>query len=140
MFKFVFAGAAIALALLIAGVAKSHGESAIPPPLPAEAISEPISGSTVAPAESHQPPAHEPFTPYSPGPSPTKETPRPYWTYNDLNADAKAAIDMSREATGNQEVHNAYAAAAAERAHRAAGDAAQHELGVDSLGTIGVIP
>lgn len=140
MVKVLLSGIVVSTLLLIVGIARSHGDAATPPPLPTVASPEPITGSPVTPLPSNEPPPHEPFTPYPIGPAPTPQTPKPYWTYNDLTADEKAAVDVGRDVTGWQEIHNAYAAAAAERAHRAAGDAAQHQLGVDSLGTIGVIP
>lgn len=138
--KALLGGIVLASSLLIVKVATSHGDSAVSPPFPSEAPAEPITGSPVTPAASSEPPAQAPFTSYPPGPAPTTKTPKPYWHYEDLSTDAKAALDAAREVTGRAETANAFGAAAAERAHKAAGEAAQHQLGVDNLGTIGVVP
>lgn len=139
MVKVLLGGIVIGALLLVVGIARSHGDAVVPPPLPA-ATPEQITGSPVTPAHSSEPPIHEPFTPYPIGQAPTEGTPKPYWTYDDLPPDTKAVIDLGRDVTGREEIHNAYAAAAADLAQRAAGEAAQHQLGVDNLATTGVIP
>jgi hypothetical protein len=86
-------------------------------------------------AAGNETPARDPFAPYDIGPSGTKA-----WAYADLSPAERVDIDRGRDVTGWDQVHNAYASAAAERAHQAAGDAAAHQLGVDNLASTGVVP
>jgi hypothetical protein len=96
---------------------------------------EPTSETPVVSAPGDETPARDPFASYSVGPAGTKA-----WSYADLSPAEKAEVDRGRDVTGWDQVHNAYAAATAERAHQAAGDAAAHQLGVDNLAQTGVVP
>ena len=49
-------------------------------------------------------------------------------------------IDKNKDVTGWREHHDAFATAVLERSKKARSEVAQHELGLDSLDTIGVVP
>ena len=131
----------VALVVLVVRAPASRGDVATAPALPSVGVSEPITGTAVTgPPAANAGPAHAPFTPYPIGPVAGDTSPKPFWTYDDLTAEQKAVIDAAREDTEAQATHDAFSAAASELGRRAAGTAAQHQLGVDNLGTTGVIP
>jgi hypothetical protein len=125
--------------LLIAATSRSDvaaPEATSPPSLPAGgAAAEPISGTAAVSAPGEETAAHDPFTLYDIGPPGTKA-----WTYGELSASEKAEADLRADTTSWDQVNNAFAAAAAERAHQAASDAAAHQLGIDNLAQTGVVP
>ena len=105
---------------------------------------EPITGTAVQPAAGSSWRTHQPFTPYDVGPyqiGPSNGvSPKPLWAYEDLTPAERAVADRGRDTTGWAPVHDAYAAATAERAKKAAADSAQSQLGAENLGAIGVVP
>jgi hypothetical protein len=125
--------------LLIAATSRSDVAAPVATPTPtlpsSTAAQEPISGTAAVSAPGDETSARDPFTPYDIGPPGTKA-----WAYADLSASEKAQVDRGRDTTGWDQVHKAYGAAVAERAHQAAGDAAAHQLGVDNLASTGVVP
>jgi hypothetical protein len=104
------------------------------------AAEEPISGSAAVTVPGNESPPRDPFTPYSTGPGPTKNTPKPTWSYEDLTDAEKLVADKGRDTTGWDKVHDAYRRASAELAQRATREAAEHRLGIDGLATTGVVP
>lgn len=105
------------------------------PSLPASAGDEPITGTPAVSRSGSETRRHDPFTLYDVGPPGTKG-----WSYNDLSPTEKAQADRVRDLGGAAATQSAYAHAARERAQRAAGAAAAHELGVDDLSATGVVP
>ena len=105
------------------------------PSLPSSAADEPITGTPAVSARGSETPRHGPFTPYDIGPPGTKA-----WSYQDLGPDEKAYADHVRQTPMAASSADGFAAAAKERAQHAAGAAAAHQLGVDSLATTGVVP
>jgi hypothetical protein len=101
---------------------------------PANASDEPISGVASIPTPGSESPMRDPFTPYDIGPA------QAAWGYTSLTSSEKAVVDHGRDVTGWSGVHDAYRQAAIERATQAAAQAAVHELGIDDLGTTGVVP
>ncbi|MBA3540369.1 MAG: hypothetical protein H0T79_12205 [Deltaproteobacteria bacterium] len=77
---------------------------------------------------------HEPGTPYDPGPTDA------IWKYSDLKADEKAHVDRGRAVAGWTDVHEGYNTAIMEQAEQARATAAEHELGLQDSGEIGVVP
>ena len=140
MGKTFFVGALMLVVVLVVRVATSHSDVTPPPSLPSPAPAEPITGTPIAGDVPSQGPAHTPFTPYPIGPAPGDTSPKPFWLYDDLSPSEKAVIDKARDVTGWQATNDIITSAAAEHAHQAAADAAAHQLGVDNLGTTGVIP
>lgn len=104
-----------------------------PPHLPATAAAEPITGTPARSAPSEHVHAHAPFTPYDVGPKGST------WSYAQLTPAEQAAAVRATERMPSRQTHDAFARASAERARRADGEAAAHELGVESLATIGVV-
>jgi hypothetical protein len=119
---------------LLCVAASSRGDSGGRPALPPSAESEPVTGEAVAPAPGSDTVRHDPFTPYDPGP------PEAQWSYNQLNAQERALIDKGKGVTAKIPTLNAFAAAAAERAQSAAATSAEHQLGIENLETLGVVP
>jgi hypothetical protein len=60
--------------------------------------------------------------------------------YADLPDTEKQLIDRNRDVTGWPERHDAFATAVREQSKRARAEVAQHQLGIVSLDTIGVVP
>ena len=133
----LFAGFMFAVVLITA--ATSHSDSATQPTLPTSAPAEPITGTAFTPTASGQAP-RDPFTPYSIGPATGDTSPKPWLTYEDMTPAQKAVIDKGRDVTNSQPSLDAFAQAATERAHQAAGEAAQHQLGLDEVAATGVVP
>ena len=106
-------------------------EPAIDPSPPAPA--ERITGEAVVPNPGNESPPRDPFSPYSTGPGPT-------WSYEDLTADEKIVADKGRDARAWQPINDAFSRASAELAQHAAAEAAEHQLGLDSLAGLGVVP
>ena len=118
---------------LLLATATSRSDSS-PPSLPPSAESEPITGTAVDPAPGSETQRHDPFTPYDVG------DPAGTWSYNQLTAAEKAIVDKGRDTSGMVPVHAAFGAAVAERAQTAAATSAEHQLGIDNLETLGVVP
>jgi len=106
-----------------------------------EATPEPITGTAISstPPPNARPP-HDPFTPYDIGPAPNDKSPKPFWSYNDLTPAERVVADRGRDTKGWDRIHRAFATAVAERAHQAASEAAEHQLGIDNLAGTGVVP
>jgi hypothetical protein len=96
-------------------------------------IAEPTVESAVQPAPGQETPQKNPFEPYGIGPA---EEAVPYEA---LTADEQAVADRGFDTAAWGGTHNAFAAAVVERSKRARAESAQHQLGVDSLDTLGVI-
>jgi hypothetical protein len=98
------------------------------------AAGEAITGAPAVSATGSATPRHDPFTGYDVGP-PEAITP-----YDGLPAGERAVVDRGRDTTRWKPTHDGFAAASADRAHAAVGDAAQLQLGIDQLATTGVVP
>ena len=137
-------GAVMCALLLVAASIRSDTAADTSTSSSTVAAPEPITGTAVQPAAGASWRRHQPFTPYDIGPyslgPSTGESPRPHWAYEDLTAAERVVADRGRETTRWAPVHNAYAAASAERASKAAADSAQSQLGSENLGAIGVVP
>lgn len=107
---------------------------------PTESISEPIT-ETALPATdpgivfgpSADPAVKDPLAPYGIGPAEESVA------YEALPPEEQEVADRGREAAEWSAVHNMYGAAVIARSKHARAEAAQHQLGVDSLDTIGVV-
>ena len=119
-------------------VAPRPSRPSLPPRAPA--VDEPITGSPAVSRTGNESPARDPFQPYAIGPGPTKETPKPSWSYDDLTDAEKRVADRDRETTDWGQVHDAYNRATMEAAQAAAARAAQNQLGVSDLAGVGVVP
>jgi hypothetical protein len=60
--------------------------------------------------------------------------------YAELPEDEKQLIDRNRDVTGWAQRHDAFATGVREQSKRARAEVAQHQLGIGSLDTIGVVP
>ena len=60
--------------------------------------------------------------------------------YESLTSEERAVVDRGRDAQGWQQTHDAYGAAVRQRSRNARAEGAQHLLGVDLLGDLGVVP
>jgi hypothetical protein len=60
--------------------------------------------------------------------------------YEELSAEDKENVDRNRDVTGWQQQNDAFAQATQERSKEARAAAAQHQLGIESLDEIGVVP
>jgi hypothetical protein len=103
---------------------QASGSEAAPPSAPTESLD----------VSEHAGPQKDPFSPYDVG------GPEAIWPYESLSPAEQALVDRSRDAKGWATIHDAFSAAAVERSHKAATDAAQHQLGVDNLELTGVVP
>ena len=104
---------------------------------PNAATGEPTTVGPSTPMRGNETPMRDPFAPADSGP------PEGRWEYATSPANQRADID--RERAANQRVnwtatHNEYANALAEQAKQAAATAAARQLGVENLGTLGVVP
>jgi len=126
----IFAGAA-AQQDVVADVATA----AIDDETPSESIPEPITGDPADPQPGSETVQKNPSEPYDIGP------PEHAWKLEQLSADEKAAVERGRTAGATRAgMHEALTLAAKEQSKRARAEAAQHQLGVDSLDAIGVVP
>lgn len=142
MVKSLLFSASLAGCLLIA--ATSHGQMAplVEPAVPApvsDGVPEPITGTPAQTAPGSESPALDPFKPYAVGPSRDDRSPKPLWSYSDLTPAERAQVDRGRDVGNWAQVHDAFAAASAERAHRARANSAAAQLGANHLATIGVV-
>jgi hypothetical protein len=76
----------------------------------------------------------EPFVSYDPGPA------EALWKYEQLTPGEKAVADRGRLQPGWTAIHDVYRSAVIQRSTQAAASAAQHQLGIDNLASIGVVP
>jgi hypothetical protein len=60
--------------------------------------------------------------------------------YEELSVDDKAGVDRLREIPGQRQQNDAFAQAVREQSVRARAEAAQHQLGLEALDQIGVVP
>jgi hypothetical protein len=123
--------------LAFATTSRSDVVATRPPGLPRSPIAEtatpePIDDTAAATAPGSETPSHDPFTPHDTGPG--------SWSLRDLSPEERAVGERGRDVNGWHSTHDAFATAAAERAHRAAADSAAAQLGVDNLATTGVVP
>jgi len=119
----------------VVGLASSSSRSAPPSPdVPSTAPSDNLTGQPSVPNPGDERPMKDPFTPYGIG------DPSASWTYAELTAEEKAVADVGRDVRTFPAVHDAYGSAGAQLAVKAAAAAAAQQLGVDNLGTIGVVP
>jgi len=82
---------------------------------------------------SKEPAIKDPFVPYGIGPA---EEAVPYEA---LSQEQQSVADRGRDAAGWGATHNAFGGAVLERSKRARAEAAQHQLGIDELDTVGVV-
>jgi hypothetical protein len=105
------------------------------------AATEPITARPVTPAHGWETKPRDPFAPYDIGPGKGNTSKKPFWQYADLNAEEKAWADKNADTSKWQPIHDAFAAAAAEQAQRAAASSAASQLGIDgNLAGLGVVP
>jgi hypothetical protein len=97
-------------------------------------VAEPVVESPVQPAPGGETPQKNPFEPYGIGP-PEEAIPIEALGLDEQDVAARGVDTASWTTT-----HDAFAAAVDERSKRARAEAAQHQLGVDSLDTVGVVP
>jgi len=84
---------------------------------------------------SHVGSAHQSFQPYDPGPA------EALWSREQLSSEDRALADHNRDhAQAWAPVQDAYARAARARAQDAAALAAEHQLGLEDSGNVGVVP
>jgi hypothetical protein len=96
-------------------------------------ISEPVTGTPLDSAAPAGIALKDPFGPYGIGPI-GEAVP-----HDALTREEKEVADRGRDTGSSSAVHNAYGAAVVARSKQARADAAQHQLGIDSLDTTGVI-
>jgi hypothetical protein len=106
----------------------------------ATSITEPITETSVQTTEASaalapdaEPATRNPLAPYGIGPAAEAIA------YEDLAPAQQEAADRGFDTATSSATHNAFAAAVVERSKRARAEAAQHQLGVDSLDTVGVV-
>jgi hypothetical protein len=132
----LFAGVVFVLVLAVAKTSRSDVAIETTSPvddtagLPSGAP-EPTLGTPVVNAPGDETVQKDPFAPFS------AEGGVPY---EELDADEKAAIDRNRDTTGWQKQNDAFAQAVRERSKKARAEAAQHQLGLEALDQIGVVP
>lgn len=116
--------------------AQQAGDPAEPSTAPSTGVApEPITGVPVTPRPGSETPPRDPFTP--------DDDSRPanaVWSYEDLTPVEQAVAHRGLDQPGWQATHDAYRAAVIQRANKAAAAAAEHQLGVDALDTLGVVP
>ena len=120
--------------LLIAANSRSDVASTVPAsPTP---IDEPITGTPIvaAPGTTSSVTPRDPFAPYDPGPA------SGLWPYANLSPAERVLADRGRDVTGWDQINGGFAQASAEQAQRAAAAAAASQLGIASVGDIGVVP
>jgi len=123
----------VAILLLLVVAAGSDVQSAPTLP-PTEATPEPITGVAETSPPSGEPPPFDPFKPYAIG------GPEAAWKLSDLTTAEQTVAQRGLTTTGWSATHNAFASAVVQRAQHAAASAAAAQLGVDNLGTTGVVP
>lgn len=126
-------------AMIIGQSGVVQGETTASPAANTAAM-EPTTGTPVQPAPGSETVRKDPFVPFDVGPTPTDKSPKPLWAYDDLSPSERAVVDRRRDTAQWVPTHNAFATAVADRARVAAAASAQSQLGVESLGELGVIP
>lgn len=97
-------------------------------------ITEPLTETPIQPLAGSEPAvAKDPFAPYGVGPA------EEVVPYEGLSPEEQTVADRGLDAAEWHKTHNAYGAAIVERSKRAKAEAAQHQLGIDSLETMGVV-
>jgi hypothetical protein len=97
-------------------------------------VTEPTTDQPVTLVPTAEPITKDPLAPYGIGPS---EEAVPYEA---LTPEQQEAADHGFDTATSAATHNAFAAAVVERSNQARAEAAQHQLGIDSLDTLGVVP
>lgn len=130
--RFLYAGLVVSVLLIAFATRSSRSQAADPSTTGQDAEPEPGMSDPVWPAPGDESAEHEPFTAYEVG-SPKDVI--------QLSPSQQAAIQaaQAKDHTDWQKVNNAYAAAAAERAHGAAAHAAGNQLNAGDLASEGVI-
>lgn len=100
----------------------------------AMSISEPITEQAVTVAPTAATVIKDPLAPYGIGP-PEEAVP-----LEELSPEQQEAVGRGFDTAISPATHDAFAAAVRERSKRARAESAQHQLGIDSLDTAGVIP
>lgn len=101
---------------------------------PTASVDEPVTETPVQPAPGFETHAKDPFAPYGIGPI---EEAVPYEA---LSPEEQAVADRGFDVANWSGVHSGFGAAVAERSKRARAESAQHQLGIDALDTVGVVP
>jgi hypothetical protein len=127
--------AVLGCSFLIAAAASGEVKPQPPSIAPAPAVlPEPTLETPTMPAPGWESVQKRPFEPYDIGP------PEHAWRYEALSADERAAVDRGRAAGESKRGTPEMFTAIREHSARARAQAAQHQLGVDALETIGVVP
>src|SRR5687767_9210787 len=125
---------------IILAAATTRSDDVVSDPSPTTgATPEPITGTPAITEPGSEGFRRDPFSLYPVGPTPNDKSPKPLWRYEDLTPPEQANVDRNRDATGWAPIHDAFAAASAERAHQAAAASAAAQLGISNIG-IGVVP
>lgn len=109
---------------------------------PTTSINEPVTEPSVAlevaanqgaVGPSAVPAGKDPLAPYGIGPA-AEAVP-----YEALSQEQQSVADRGRDTTGWAATNNAFGAAVVEQSKEARAEAAQHQLGIDDLDTVGVV-
>ena len=97
-------------------------------------VAEPVVEAPVEAVAGSETPQKNPFEPYGIGP-PEEAIP-----YEALTPEQQEVADRGFETDAWKQTHDAFGAAVRERSKQARAESAQHQLGIDSLDTLGVVP
>lgn len=97
-------------------------------------ITEPITDQAVTVVPSTETVIKDPLAPYGIGP-PEEAVP-----LEELSPEQQEAVGRGIDTAISPATHDAFAAAVRERSKLARAESAQHQLGIDSLDTTGVVP
>jgi hypothetical protein len=125
-------GCAVLFALTYSGDVAADVDA--DPPTTTTSVAEPITETAVTPVPSADTVIKDPLAPYGIGPV---EEAVPFEA---LSPEQQDAADRAFDTATSAATHDAFAAAVIERSQRARAESAQHQLGIDSLDTLGVVP
>jgi hypothetical protein len=126
---------AISLLIFVFGVWTTSSRSEVIDPLPArspETLDEPLTGERVMPKAGDEAVVKDPFTPYGIGPADQAIA------LEQLSHDDQVAATRVRNQSAAQ--LERYRQAAVHRSARITADVAAHQLGIDQLQSLGVVP
>lgn len=122
------------LVCAVAGLLSSSKSQPLSPEPPGGTLDDGVTGQPSMPVPGDERPMKDPFTPYGTG------APSAAWAYEQLTPAEKVVADRGRALGAWPATHDAYGSAGAGLATKAAAESAALQLGVDHLGTIGVVP